>query len=94
MLGGKFYFVVKKGRIPGIYLDIMTFNEQINGFKDSVYLVFEDEQKAKRQEASGERRSRRSEQTSYAQPSVEKSTLGDLEELAAIKEKMLGGEDE
>lgn len=78
-----------------IQFKVIEFNKDAKRIILSHSRIFEDEQKAKRQEAASEqRRQRRAEATastpSFATPSVEKSTLGDIEELAALKEKLMG----
>jgi small subunit ribosomal protein S1 len=58
--------------------------------------IHEDEQKAAQKEVSGEKKTRRmkkeDESSVVSTGTVEKTTLGDIEELAALKEKLSGGE--
>jgi small subunit ribosomal protein S1 len=76
---------------------VIEFNKDTRRIILSHSRIHEDEQKHSRREASAhantERRPRRQrreepQQPPQPQPSVEKTTLGDIEELAALKEKM------
>lgn len=77
---------------------VIEFNKDARRIFLSHSRIFEDEQKKARQEASKERReAKKAEQApafTATATTVEKSTLGDLEELAALREKMLGGNEE
>lgn len=75
---------------------VIEFNKDAKRIILSHSRIFEDEQKKARQEANRERReAKKAEAASYTAATLEKSTLGDLEELAALREKMMGGgEDE
>ncbi|MDO4789495.1 MAG: 30S ribosomal protein S1 [Porphyromonas sp.] len=77
---------------------VIEFNKDARRIFLSHSRIFEDEQKKARQEASKERReAKKTEQApafTATATTVEKSTLGDLEELAALREKMLGGNEE
>ena len=54
--------------------------------------VFEDEQKSAKKEAAAEKKAKHSkkEESNVVSTQVEKTTLGDIEELAALKEKLAG----
>lgn len=77
-----------------IQFKVIEFNKDAKRIILSHSRIFEDEQKAKRQEATNEqRRQRRADAANtaaFTAASAEKSTLGDLEELAALKEKLMG----
>ena len=68
---------------------VIEFNKDAKRIILSHSRIFEDEQKAKRQEAAGGNSDRRSNrQQNFTQPTVEKSTLGDLDALAELREKL------
>ena len=54
--------------------------------------VFEDEQKNAKKEAAAEKKAKhnKKEDNNVATTQLEKTTLGDIEELAALKEKLSG----
>lgn len=75
---------------------VVEFNKDARRIFVSHSRVYEDEQKKSKAEAAKERRksaATRQQETAaaYTAPAIEKSTLGDLEELAALREKMMGG---
>ncbi|MDR1380774.1 MAG: 30S ribosomal protein S1 [Tannerella sp.] len=66
---------------------VIEFNKEARRIILSHSRIFEDEQKATRKE---ENKAKGAKKESVAIPAVEKTTLGDIEELAALKEKMDG----
>jgi Ribosomal protein S1 len=68
---------------------VIEFNKEARRIILSHSRIFEDEQKSAKKES--EAKSKGSKKESLASPSMEKTTLGDIEELAALKEKMEGG---
>jgi len=68
---------------------VIEFNKEARRIILSHSRIFEDEQKATKKE--GEGKPKGSKKETVATPSMEKTTLGDIEELAALKEKMEGG---
>ena len=52
--------------------------------------IFEDEAKAEKNEARKARRQNKKEEQPVLNTTIERTTLGDLEELAALKEKLSG----
>jgi small subunit ribosomal protein S1 len=76
---------------------VIEFNKDAKRIILSHSRIHEDEQKVARKEAAAaisEKKARRSkkEEDAPQSPPVEKTTLGDIEELAALKEKMSGNE--
>jgi small subunit ribosomal protein S1 len=75
---------------------VIEFNKDSKRIIVSHSRVFEDE-KPEAKEAAAEKKAKRSAKKEQAevssQPNVEKTTLGDIEELAALKEKLSGGSD-
>jgi small subunit ribosomal protein S1 len=75
---------------------VIEFNKDSKRIIVSHSRVFEDE-KPEAKEAAAEKKARRSSKKEQAevlpQSNVERTTLGDIEELAALKEKLSGGED-
>jgi small subunit ribosomal protein S1 len=70
---------------------VIEFNKEAKRIILSHSRVFEDEQKsAKKREAGGEKKSRsgRKETVENIELNMEKTTLGDIEELAALRERM------
>ncbi|MDR3061649.1 MAG: 30S ribosomal protein S1 [Dysgonamonadaceae bacterium] len=72
---------------------VIEFNKDSKRIILSHSRIFEDEQRAEQKEnAATEKKSRKSkkseEETTISQPAMEKTTLGDIEELAALKEKL------
>jgi small subunit ribosomal protein S1 len=68
---------------------VIEFNKESKRIIVSHSRTFED---AKAEAVSGDRKAKKvkKEETQGSQPSVEKTTLGDIEELAALKEKLSG----
>ncbi|MBP1618760.1 MAG: ribosomal protein [Bacteroidetes bacterium] len=68
---------------------VIEFNKESKRIIVSHSRTFED---AKNEAVSGDRKAKKvkKEETQGSQPSVEKTTLGDIEELAALKEKLSG----
>jgi small subunit ribosomal protein S1 len=71
---------------------VIEFNKEARRIILSHSRIFEDEQKAKRENEIKAARIAKSEASSA--PVMEKTTLGDIEELAALKEKMDGNAEE
>ncbi|GHV21147.1 30S ribosomal protein S1 [Bacteroidia bacterium] len=74
---------------------VIEFNKDSKRIILSHSRIFEDEQRAEQKEnAATEKKTRKSkkseEETIISQPAMEKTTLGDIEELAALKEKLEG----
>ncbi|MDR0572812.1 MAG: 30S ribosomal protein S1 [Tannerella sp.] len=67
---------------------VIEFNKEARRIILSHSRIFEDEQKAAKKDES---KAKNFKKESIIAPSVEKTTLGDIEELAALKEKMDGG---
>lgn len=67
---------------------VLEFNKEAKRIILSHSRIFEDDQKAKRQEAASASERHASASQGYTQTSVEKSTLGDLDALAELREKM------
>jgi small subunit ribosomal protein S1 len=69
---------------------VIEFNKDARRIIVSHSRVFEDEQKSSTRKEDGKSSSSRGQkkETVVSQPTVEKTTLGDIEELAALKEKM------
>lgn len=68
---------------------VIEFNKDNKRIILSHSRIFEDEAKAERNEArKAKRASKRTEETPMLNQSIEKTTLGDLEALAALKEKL------
>lgn len=74
----------------------IEFNKEAKRIILSHSRIFEDEQKAAKKEASGEKKTsskrtkKEDESSAVVSGSIEKTTLGDIEELAALKEKLEG----
>ena len=70
---------------------VIEFNKDAKRIILSHSRVFEDEQKsAQKREKSNKRNNRKEEDAPIMSTPVEKTTLGDIEELAALKEKLSG----
>lgn len=70
---------------------VIEFNKDSKRIILSHSRIFEDEAKAeKAEQRKAKRQSRREESPAIAAPAIEKTTLGDLQELAALKEKLSG----
>ena len=73
---------------------VIEFNKEAKRIILSHSRIFEDEQKgAKKESAKKEgapKRAKKEESAALTTGSVEKTTLGDIEELAALKEKLSG----
>ena len=70
---------------------VIEFNKDAKRIILSHSRVFEDEQKsAQKREKSSKRNNRKEEDAPIMSTPVEKTTLGDIEELAALKEKLSG----
>ncbi|MDR1368578.1 MAG: 30S ribosomal protein S1 [Dysgonamonadaceae bacterium] len=72
---------------------VIEFNKDSKRIILSHSRIFEDEQRAEQKESiATEKKARRSkkseEESTISQPAMEKTTLGDIEELAALKEKL------
>ncbi len=67
---------------------VIEFNKEARRIILSHSRIFEDEQKTTKKD---EGKAKTSKKESITTPSMEKTTLGDIEELAALKEKMEGG---
>ena len=67
---------------------VLEFNKEAHRIIISHSRVFEDEQKTVKKESESRPKSGKKE--SITSPAIEKTTLGDIEELAALKEKMEG----
>jgi small subunit ribosomal protein S1 len=65
---------------------VIEFNKEARRIILSHSRIFEDEQKAQKKENEGRSKSPKKEAVNT--PTIEKTTLGDIEELAALKEKM------
>ena len=74
-----------------ISFKVIEFNKESKRIILSHSRIFEDEAKAEKAEAkkATKRAPKKAEETAAA-PAIEKTTLGDLEELAALKEKLSG----
>ena len=69
---------------------VIEFNKDNKRIFLSHSRIFEDEAKAEKNEARKARRQAKKEEQPAAAPAIERTTLGDLEELAALKEKLSG----
>ena len=71
---------------------VIEFNKEAKRIILSHSRVFEDEQKNAKKEAAAEKRAKhnKKEDNNVATTQLEKTTLGDIEELAALKEKLSG----
>ena len=73
---------------------VIEFNKEAKRIILSHSRIFEDEQKAARKEVAGEKKASskraKSDEPAVVSGSMEKTTLGDIEELAALKEKLEG----
>ena len=69
---------------------VIEFNKDNKRIFLSHSRIFEDEAKAEKNEARKARRQAKKEEQPLATPAIERTTLGDLEELAALKEKLSG----
>ena len=68
---------------------VIEFNKEARRIILSHSRIYEDEQKAGKKDSGGKSKSGKKEVLLV--PSIEKTTLGDIEELVALKEKMEGG---
>ena len=72
---------------------VIEFNKEAKRIILSHSRIFEDEQKAKNKDAGDKKvKSAKKDAVENVNTSVEKTTLGDIEELAALKENLLKGE--
>ncbi len=72
---------------------VIEFNKEAKRIILSHSRVFEDEQKNAKKEAAAEKKAakhNKKEENNVLTTPVEKTTLGDIEELAALKEKLSG----
>ena len=71
---------------------VIEFNKDAKRIILSHSRVFEDEQKNAKKEAAAEKKAKhnKKEDNNVATTQLEKTTLGDIEELAALKEKLSG----
>ena len=69
---------------------VIEFNKESKRIILSHSRIFEDEAKAEKAEAKKAKRATKKEETPAMSTPIEKTTLGDLEELAALKEKLSG----
>ena len=71
---------------------VIEFNKDAKRIILSHSRVFEDEQKNAKKEAAAEKKAKhnKKEENNVVTPQLEKTTLGDIEELAALKEKLSG----
>ena len=69
---------------------VIEFNKDSKRIILSHSRIFEDEAKAEKAEAKKAKRATKKEEAPAAATTIEKTTLGDLEELAALKEKLSG----
>ena len=73
---------------------VIEFNKDAKRIILSHSRVFEDEQKAAARKEANEKRkqrnSKKEEEASVMNSPIEKTTLGDIQELAALKEKLAG----
>ncbi|MCC8070460.1 MAG: 30S ribosomal protein S1 [Bacteroidales bacterium] len=69
---------------------VIEFNKDSKRIILSHSRIFEDEQKAERNEARKAKRREKRQEEVPATPQIEKTTLGDLEALAELKEKLSG----
>jgi small subunit ribosomal protein S1 len=74
---------------------VIEFNKEAKRIILSHSRIHEDEQKATKKEAAGEKKAKYSSRKEEDQPlntgTIEKTTLGDIEELAALRDKLSGG---
>jgi len=68
---------------------VIEFNKEAKRIILSHSRIFEDEQKSKNKEGEKKARSSKKDATENMSSSVERTTLGDIEELAALKENLL-----
>ena len=68
---------------------VIEFNKEAKRIILSHSRVFEDEQKAEKKNAA-EKKAKHSKKEDVQTTQLEKTTLGDIEELAALKEKLSG----
>ncbi|MBQ7042909.1 MAG: 30S ribosomal protein S1 [Muribaculaceae bacterium] len=69
---------------------VIEFNKESKRIILSHSRIFEDEAKAEKAEAKKAKRAAKKAEEAPAATAIEKTTLGDLEELAALKEKLAG----
>ena len=71
---------------------VIEFNKEAKRIILSHSRVFEDEQKSAKREASSEKRAKhnKKEDNNILSTPLEKTTLGDIEELAALRDKLSG----
>ena len=69
---------------------VIEFNKESKRIILSHSRIFEDEAKAEKAEAKKAKRATKKEEAPAMTTTIEKTTLGDLEELAALKEKLSG----
>ena len=69
---------------------VIEFNKDNRRIFLSHSRIFEDEAKAEKNEARKARRQTKKEEQPALNAPIERTTLGDLEELAALKEKLSG----
>ncbi len=69
---------------------VIEFNKESKRIILSHSRIFEDEAKAEKAEAKKAKRATKKEEAPAVSTPIEKTTLGDLEELAALKEKLSG----
>jgi small subunit ribosomal protein S1 len=69
---------------------VIEFNKESKRIILSHSRIFEDEAKAEKVEAKKAKRATKKVEEAPAASTLEKTTLGDLEELAALKEKLAG----
>ncbi len=69
---------------------VIEFNKDNKRIFLSHSRIFEDEAKAEKNEARKARRQAKKEEQPALNTPIERTTLGDLEELAALKEKLSG----
>ncbi len=73
---------------------VIEFNKDSKRIILSHSRIFEDEAKAEKQPRApkaGRKNERKAEEPAMVQPAIEKTTLGDIEALAALKEKLANG---
>ena len=71
---------------------VIEFNKESKRIILSHSRIFEDEAKAEKAEAKKAAKKAKAEEAPVAAPAIEKTTLGDISELAALKEKLAKGE--
>jgi small subunit ribosomal protein S1 len=84
-----------------LFFKVIEFNKEAKRIILSHSRIHEDEQKIARKDAANAaanekkgKRGKKEEEKDDATPTVERTTLGDIEELAALKEKLSGSESE